>query len=241
MNSLPLLLVPGLMCDHTVWEPLLPYLAPLHKCQMVDHQLANSLTQMAEQLLHHAPDRFVVAGHSMGGRVVLEALRIAPERIAGVALMDTGHLAKLPGPAGESEVAKRLALLQIAQAQGVRAMAKEWVKGMVHPKRLQDHVLIDQIVDMFDRKNSDIFARQLLALIHRSDGTDVLKAIQVPCLILCGQQDSWAPPSQHEEMMQHVPHATLSVIASAGHMVTMEKPQAVAEAMNSWLSHPNWS
>ena len=171
----------------------------------------------------------------MGGRVVLEALRIAPQRIAGVALMDTGYLAKLEGQAGESEVAKRLALLQIAQAQGVRAMAKEWVKGMVHPERLQDGVLIDQILDMFDRKNSDIFARQLLALIHRSDATDVLKAIQVPCLILCGQQDSWAPPSQHEEMMQYVPHATMSVIASAGHMVTMEKPQAVAEAMNNWL------
>ena len=141
----------------------------------------------------------------------------------------------MEGQAGESEVAKRLALLQIAQAQGVRAMAKEWVKGMVHPERLQDGVLIDQILDMFDRKNSDIFARQLLALIHRSDTTDVLKAIQVPCLILCGQQDSWAPPSQHEEMMQYVPHATLSVIASAGHMATMEKPQAVAEAMNNWL------
>lgn len=236
MNTLPLVLVPGLMCDHTVWEPLLPFMGASQTCQMIDHQSANSLSRMAEQLLEVSPPKFVMAGHSMGGRVALEVLRMAPDRVAGVALMDTGYLAKLDGAAGELEVSKRLVLLEIAQSKGIRAMAREWVKGMVHPSRLVDKALIETILKMFETKNSDIFARQLLALIFRKDATDVLKSINVPTLILCGRQDAWSPPSQHEEMLQYVPHAAMSVIEEAGHMSTMEKPQAVAEAMNRWLS-----
>ncbi len=236
MKKLPLVLIPGLMCDHTVWEPLLPYFDGALTCQMVDHQNANSLTQMAQQVLDSAPPQVLMAGHSMGGRVALEVLRMAPERVAGVALMDTGCLPKAEGAAGEIEVGKRLALLEIAQSKGVRAMAQEWVKGMVSPSRLADADLIDQILNMFETKTSDIFARQLLALIFRQDATDVLKTIQVPTLILCGEHDSWSTPTQHEEMMPYVPHAMLSIIAGAGHMATMEKPQEVAHAMNLWLS-----
>ena len=236
MKALPLVLVPGLMCDHTVWQPLLPFFDTAQTCQMIDHQSANSLSQMAQQLLDASPPKFVLAGHSMGGRVALEVLRMAPERVAGVALMDTGYLAKVEGPAGELEVNKRLVLLEIAQSSGIRAMAAEWVKGMVHPSRLADNELIENILKMFETKNSDIFARQLLALIFRKDATDVLKTIRIPTLILCGEQDAWSPPSQHEEMLHFVPHATLSVIANAGHMSTMEKPKEVAAAMNNWLS-----
>ena len=168
--------------------------------------------------------------------MTLEVLRMAPQRVRGVALMDTGYLPKVDGPAGELEVSKRLVLLEIAQSKGVRAMAQEWVKGMVHPHRLADKDLIEKIMKMFETKNSDIFARQLLALIFRKDATDVLKSIRVPTLILCGQQDTWSTPAQHEEMLQHVPHALLSIILDAGHMATMEKPLEVAAAMNQWLS-----
>jgi pimeloyl-ACP methyl ester carboxylesterase len=93
MNALPLVLVPGLMCDHTVWEPLLPFMGASQTCQMIDHQSANSLSRMAEQLLEVSPPKFVMAGHSVGGRVALEVLRMAPDRVAGVA--SDGH--GLPG------------------------------------------------------------------------------------------------------------------------------------------------
>jgi pimeloyl-ACP methyl ester carboxylesterase len=235
MNTLPLLLVPGLMCDHTVWDPLLPQLSPLRACTVVDHGQANSLSQMAVQLLQDAPPQFCIAGHSMGARVALEVLRIAPERVAGVALLDTGYLPKLSGAAGEEEVRKRMALLHLAQDQGVRAMAHEWVQGMVHPDRLTDADLIERILVMFDRKDATIFAHQLHALIHRPDGSDVLSAIRVPTLILCGRQDFWSPPSQHEAMHRLAPHATLAVIEEAGHMAPMERPDAVAAAMLRWL------
>ena len=239
MNTLPLLLVPGLMCDHTVWDPLIPHLSKQRHCTVVDHGHANSLSQMAVQLLQDAPPQFYLAGHSMGARVALEVLRIAPERVAGVALLDTGYLPKLSGAAGDDEVRKRMALLHIAQTQGVRAMAQEWVQGMVHPDRLTETELIERILVMFERKDATIFAHQLHALIHRPDASDVLSSLRVPTLILCGRQDFWSPPAQHEAMHQLAAHATLVVVDEAGHMAPMERPDAVAAAMLKWLDTKN--
>jgi pimeloyl-ACP methyl ester carboxylesterase len=236
MRALPLLLVPGLMCDHTVWDPLMPQLTALHPCQVVDHGQADTLTQMASQLLRDAPPQFCLAGHSMGARVGLEVLRLAPARVAGVALLDTGYLPLPAGQAGEAEISKRMSLLQIAQKQGVREMAQTWAQGMVHPDRLNDAALMEAVLQMFERKTADIFAKQLQALIHRPDGSDVLSRIAVPTLIGCGRQDAWSPPTQHEAMHQLAPHAKLDIYEDAGHMAPMEQPQAVADSLLRWLA-----
>jgi pimeloyl-ACP methyl ester carboxylesterase len=218
---------------------MLSYLDGHANYTVVDHGQADSFEKMAHQILATAPARFHLAGHSMGGRVALEVLRIAPERVAGAALLDTGHLPKLSGSVGEQEVQKRMQLLHVAQQQGVRAMAHEWVQGMVHPDRLNDHELIERILVMFERKDATIFANQLHALIHRPDASDVLSSLRVPTLILCGRQDFWSPPSQHEAMQQLAPHATLAVIEEAGHMAPMERPEAVAAEMLRWLDTKN--
>lgn len=231
----PLVLVPGLMCDHTVWEPLLPWIGHDRHCTVVDHGHADSLEQMAHQLLDAAPQHMVLAGHSMGARVTLEVLRIAPERVKGVALLDTGYLPKPAGEAGEDEARKRFNLLKTAQEQGVRAMAHAWVQGMVHPDRLVDVELIERILRMFERKSADIFARQIHALLHRPDGSDVLRAIKVPTLLQCGRQDSWSPPAQHAAMQALATHAVLDVVDDAGHMAPMERPEAVATSLLRWL------
>lgn len=233
-----LLLVPGLMCDAAVWQPVLPVLAADRECRVIDHGDADNLAQMAHQLLDAAPPRFALAGHSMGARVALEVLRQAPERVSRVALLDTGYLARAPGAAGEEEARKRQTLLDVARREGVRAMAVQWVQGMVHPQRLSDAPLLDAIVAMFERKNADTFERQLRALLQRPDATGVLSSIHVPALVLCGRQDSWAPVSQHQAMHALIPGAVLDVIEDAGHMAPMERPQAVAAVLRRWLK-PN--
>ncbi len=236
MTNLPLLLVPGLMCDHAVWEPMVSKLAIQRACIMVNHGSADSLTLMARQMLDSAPPRMLLAGHSMGARVVLEALRLAPERIAGVALLDTGFLPKAAGAAGEEESRKRFALLKVAREQSVAVMAREWVKGMVHPARLEDDELIERIISMFERKTADIFECQIQSLLGRPDVSDVLCSIKVPTLLMCGQQDTWSPVTQHQSMQALVPEAVLDVIETAGHMAPMEQPEAVAQSIERWMA-----
>lgn len=231
-----LVLLPGLMCDDSVWTGMYPHLPAALPTQVIDYGMASSIESMAQLVLHRAPPRFAVAGHSMGGRVAMEVVRMAPERVTRIALLDTGQLARPAGLAGEQEAAKRFALLGVARTQGVAAMAATWVQGMVHPDRLADAALIDSIVGMFTRKSADIFACQIQALLERPDASDVLRKLAVPTLFLCGEQDAWSPPAQHQQMRELASHAELSLVAHAGHMAPMERPQAVAECFTRWLS-----
>ena len=231
-----LVLVPGLMCDATSWGSI-PSGLPEFDCRVVDHGMASSITQMATQLLAQAPQSFALAGHSMGGRVALEVMRIAPNRVTHLGLFDTGFMPKAAGSTGEEEVRKRMALLALAQTQGVRAMATEWVKGMVAPHRLADTALIESILAMFERKNATIFEHQLRALIERPDATTVLQQLRVPTLILCGELDAWAPPAQHQSMADHIPNIPKIVaIPHCGHMAMQEQPESVIQAMRQWLA-----
>ena len=233
----PLILIPGLMCDHSVWSPLLPFLNQEINTHIADHGDSDSLTDMAQRILNTTPLLFDMAGHSMGGRVALEVYRLAPERVRRIALMDTGYLPLATGEAGEKERAGRMQLLAIAQSQSVRAMATQWVRNMVTPARLQDEVLIKQITDMFERKTAAVFESQLHALLNRLDASDVLQRIHIPCMVMTGEHDGWANVAQHRAMAALVPlQPAVCVIPNAGHMLTMEEPDAVAQAFLNWLT-----
>jgi pimeloyl-ACP methyl ester carboxylesterase len=239
-NDDTLVLIPGLMCDHAVWDPVLPALRQtpslhLGAVHIADHRTAGSLLAMAAQVLQSVPGRLAVAGHSMGGRVALEVWRQAPQRVARLALLDTGCGARPAGVAGEAERDKRMALLALARREGVRAMAAQWVQGMVHPARLGDRPLVDAILDMFERRSADIFALQLHALLDRPEAGDALASVDVPLCIGCGAQDSWAPVAQHEAMVALNPRARLEVVADAGHMAPMERPAEMAALLGRWL------
>ncbi len=237
MSQAPLLLVPGLMCDHTSWASMLPYLNPHIAHTTMDHGDTDSLVAMAERILENAPAVFDLAGHSMGGRVALEVMRLAPRRVRRLALLGTGYRAKESGEAGAEELRKRQVLLDIARTQGVRAMAAEWVKPMVAPSRLSDPIFVEQIIAMICRKSEDIFKRQIKALIERPDASDVLSQVQIPTLVMAGAFDSWATPAQHQEIANHIPaKPEVAVIAPSGHMMMMEEPQLVAQQLNQWLA-----
>jgi len=237
MSQAPLLLVPGLMCDHTSWAPMLPYLNPHIAHTTIDHGDADSLVAMAERILENAPAVFDLAGHSMGGRVALEVMRLAPRRVRRLALLGTGYRAKESGEAGAEELRKRQVLLDIARTQSVRAMAIEWVKPMVAPSRLSDTVFVEQIITMICRKSEGIFKRQIKALIERPDASDVLSQVQIPTLVMAGAFDNWATSAQHQEIANHIPaKPEVAVIAPSGHMMMMEEPQLVAQQLNQWLA-----
>lgn len=234
MTHPPLLLLPGLLCDAEVWAHVRTPLTAAH-CQVPVFSDAPSLEAMARRVLDQAPaGRFALAGHSMGGRVALEVLRLAPDRVDRLALLDSGMEPLAPGADGEAERNKRLALLQLARNQGMRAMGRIWAQGMVHPMQLGTP-LFERLLDMIERHPPERFASQIQALLTRPDARPVLAALRCPTLLLCGRQDTWSPLERHAHMQALVPHATLSVIEDCGHMSPMEQAGAVAAALNTWL------
>ena len=234
-NTEPLVLVPGLMCDSAVWEQQIADLQAARSIQVADHALSDSLGVMAERILATAPPRFALAGHSMGGRVALEVVARAPDRVSRLALLDTGYEALAPGEAGEREKAGRYRLLEIAKRDGMLVMAKDWARGMVHPARLTDAVLMDSIHAMIARATPAHFEAQIRALLARPDRTALLGELRMPTLVLCGHDDSWAPLARHQDMARRIPGSQLVDVPDAGHMSTMERPAAVSAALQQWL------
>jgi pimeloyl-ACP methyl ester carboxylesterase len=237
-----LLLLPGLLCDQAVWAGQRDALANRADCAVPDYGLCDSIEAMACHVLDTTPaPRFAVAGHSMGGRVALEMLRLAPQRIERLALLDTGFLPLPSGADAERERAQRYALLETARSAGMRAMGERWAAGMVHPARLDNRLpgeVFEQILEMIARSTPEVFAAQIAALLGRPDATPVLRAIRVPTLLLCGRQDTWSPLARHVEMAELIPGARLAVVEEAGHIAPMERPMEVARHLAQWLDAP---
>jgi pimeloyl-ACP methyl ester carboxylesterase len=229
------ILIPGLLCDATVWRSQIAALAELADVRVSDHGTQDSLPGMAQTILANAPPRFALAGHSMGGRIAFEVFRAAPERVTGMALMDTGSHPVAAGEAGRSEAEGRYRLLEVARRDGMRAMAHAWVQGMVHASRLGERELIEAILDMFEANSPDIYAAQIRALLSRPDAGPLLAKIRMPTLLLAGHEDAWSPPARHVEMAAVIPDSTMVDIPVCGHMSTMERPDAVSAAMRAWL------
>lgn len=227
-----LVLLPGLLCDRMVWQSQIDALGL--PCHVVDYGQRDSLHAMAEHALATAPaGPLAVAGHSMGGRVAFEMWRQAPERIERLALLDTSYHPLAEGEAGEAERAGRLALLATARRDGMRAMAREWAVGMVHPSRHGTPVF-EAVLDMLARSTPDIFAAQINALLKRPDCSDLLPTIRCHTLLLCGREDAWSPPSRHEHMYHAIAGSRLVIVEHCGHMSTMEQPEAVSRALADW-------
>jgi len=235
MPESTLLLLPGLLCDRAVFEPMVPTLEARARCVVAEYAGEASIEAMAAKALADAPPRFALLGHSMGGRVALEVIRRAPERVERLALLDTGYQPLAAGEAGEREKAQRLALLDIARREGMRAMGLRWVRPMVHPLRLGDRELIDAIVAMIERRTPEQFAAQIDALLARPDATDLLTHIGCPALVLCGRDDAWSTLERHVELHARIAGSRLAVIERCGHMTPMEQPADVATAVVEWL------
>jgi pimeloyl-ACP methyl ester carboxylesterase len=230
-----LVLVPGLMCDDTVWQHQVEVLGARCAIQVASHGLGDSLGAMAGRILDSAPPRFALAGHSMGGRVALEVVARAPDRVSRLALLDTGYEALAHGEPGDREKAGRYRLLEMAQRDGMLVMAREWARGMVHPARLADVPLMEAIHSMIVRAGVGQFEAQIRALLARPDRTGLLNELRMPVLVLCGHEDGWSPVERHQQMARLITGSQLVAVPECGHMSTMERPEAITMALRAWL------
>lgn len=237
-KSLPLVLLPGLLCDEQAWSAQAAALGRSRAVSVGPLGLPDGLDRldaMARYLLDVLTDtRFALAGHSMGGRIALEMLRLAPQRVSGLALLDSGVSPRPPGERGDEEQAGRLALVELASTQGMEAVARRWLPPMVHAV-LPGSAGFEAMVAMVKRSNPRRFAAQEKVLLRRPDAEPVLRAARCPVLLLCGEQDHWSPPADHRAMQTMAPRSVLRVVPECGHMSPMEQPEAVTAELAAWL------
>lgn len=191
----------------------------------------SSFTDLAKDILAHAPPRFALAGLSMGGIAAMEIVRQASGRVSRLALMDTNPLAERADRAAERD-----AQIERVRAGGLRSVMRDEMK----PNYLSDGPNTGRILDicmaMAEALGEDVFADQSRALRERRDQRDTLRAVAVPTLILCGEDDSLCPLERHEMMRDLVPGARLAIIRAAGHLPVLEQPDRTNEVLREWLN-----
>jgi pimeloyl-ACP methyl ester carboxylesterase len=227
----PLVLLPGLLCDPRLWAHQSEALSDIADVTVADMTRDDSMAGMARRALDAAPERFALAGLSMGGYVALEIMRQAPERVTRLALLDTGSRADTP-----EQTTRRRDLISLADRGEFKAVSPRLLPLFIHEGRLEDAALVADIAAMADAVGKEAFLRQQHAIMNRPDSRPELPGIACPTLVLCGRQDVLTPPELSEEMASLIPGADLVMVEACGHLSTMERPDEVNAAMRSWLT-----
>lgn len=226
-----LVLVPGLLCDERLWRRQAEGLADLDgRIQIPDVTGHDSMQGMARAVLKEAPERFVLAGLSMGGYAALEIVRQAPERVQALALIDTSARPDTPE---QTEI--RLALVELARSGRFDEVWRTILPRIVHPDRVEDPEIVAAVEGMSNAVGPEAFERQERAIIDRPDSRGDLPGISCPTLVLCGRDDALTPVALHEELADGITGANLRVIDRCGHLSTLERPEEVTQAMREWL------
>ncbi|MAZ18431.1 MAG: alpha/beta hydrolase [Ahrensia sp.] len=225
-----LVLIPGLVSDRIVWEPLAETAADMFPVHHADVSTQASITEMAQSVLAAVDGPIIAVGHSMGGRVAMEMARIEPDRVKGLVLANTGH-----HPKREGEEAKRQAMVDLGN-ESMEKLADQWLPGMLDPARVSDEALVAELKKMVLRAGPAVHERQIRALVGRPDANAYLKDINCPVLLVTARQDVWSPISQHEEIAAAVADPELVTIENAGHFAPVEWPAETTAAIMEWLT-----
>jgi pimeloyl-ACP methyl ester carboxylesterase len=208
----PLVLLPGLMSDARVFWPQIAELSAKTAVTVAPITQGERIEEIASGLLDQLPKRFALAGLGLGGAVALEILRRAPDRLTRLALIDASPLAETP----QSAAAREMLIVKVKSGRLADAMREELNPVWLAPG--PDRAAILEIaLDMADT---------------------LLRKCKVPTLVMCGEVGRLNPVKRHSFMAELLPYAILRVIEGAGHLPTLEQPEATTAAIKEWLKMP---
>ena len=229
----PLLFIPGMMCDARLFQPQIEHFSRSHNVMMACTTDGERIEEIASSILLDAPQKFALVGLSMGGIIAMEIVRRAPDRVTRLCLMDTNPLAETPQSAAAYEP-------MIVGIKAGRMM--DVIRGFLKPEFLaptpQRPAVLGLVRDMAESLGPEVFIRQIRALQRRRDQQAALRKAKMPALVVCGAHDGLTPVKRHEFMAELIPYAKLAVVEGAGHLPTLEAPEAVNALLSEWLRQP---
>ena len=225
-SPLPVLLAPGLLCDARLWADLRALLIT-PSCD-VDFRQDVSLTAMAERILATGPERFVLAGFSMGGMAAILAAFQAPDRIAALIILSTHGRA-------DDDMRRQARLDQVKRAKDApfdRFCAS--LPSLYFSDPSARPTASRQVETMARDVGVEVFCRHVQALIDRPDISAAAQTLSVPTTVLSGANDRIAPASLGSLLAASIPGARFISIPDCGHMAPLERPDRVASVINGY-------
>ena len=228
--TLPLVLLPGMMCDARLFAPQIAAFSRVCAIQVAPITGHDTTAALAAEVLAHAPPRFALAGLSMGGIVAMEIAARAPDRVLRLALLDTNPCSETP------EIqAKRGPQMERVRKGELAAVMRDEMKPHYLADGPNRQAVLNLCMEMALALGPDVFLRQSAALRDRPDRQETLGNVRVPTLVLCGREDRLCPIRRHELMHSLIPGSRLSIIEGAGHLPTLERPEATTTELARWL------
>jgi pimeloyl-ACP methyl ester carboxylesterase len=231
MARLPLLLLPGTLCNEALFAHQMAHLTDIARPQVVAVHLQDNLQDVARYVLQQLEGSFAVVGLSYGGIVAFELWRQAASRIKGMALLNTTPRAVSPETRERQQ-----RFVGMAHLGEFRSITTDFLKdAMLHPDHRRDQKLREAVLDMAQTIGIQGFVNTVKAQLNRPDSTGDLARITCPTLVLTGREDNVVPLPVHVEMAQALPNSHLIVVEQCGHLSTMEQPEVVTGALRQWL------
>lgn len=230
-TKLPVLLLPGMMCDERVFAPQIEAFQSQRPIDVGDLTQADSISTLAQQVLSATSwPRFAIAGLSMGAIVAVEVARQAPDRVAGLAMMGTNPWAEPPDVRE-----KREPQMQAIRDGQLMAVMRDQMAPKYRAAHEAECAQLDRVMAMADALGPAVFLRQSAALRDRPDQIETLTHLTMPGLALVGEDDRLCPPDRHQAVAQTMPDCDLVVLPQVGHLATLQAPEAVNAALEAWL------
>lgn len=224
---LPLVVVPGMLCDPSLWSDVT--FPEGHAVQHVALRRPD-VGALADDVLSAVDGPFVLVGLSLGAIVGFEALRRAPERIAGMCVMATNAAAPRP----EQHVSWRE--LDGLVAAGRFAEVVERTLPDMFPDRRRSTADAERYRRMAQAVGADAARAQLAAQPTREDAFATLRSARCPSVVLAGSRDTLCPPAFHHAIAEALPHSRLRELPDAGHLVPWQRPDAVGAALQELVA-----
>ncbi len=221
--------LPGSLCDRRVFGPqLLAASAAGHDCDVADLTADDSIEAMAARVIEQTNPGVVLVGLSLGAIVATEVVAQAPDHVAALALLNTN----LSAPDERQLASRRAWASQVRSGEFARMVADNFADSLTRfPSRHNE-----LIFDMAMACGGAGFHNQNEALLHRRDRAGDLAAFAKPVLIVASSDDHICPPAIHRTLARDVPTAQLEIIAEAGHLSSLDQPDAVATTVVEWLT-----
>lgn len=235
----PVIFLHGFPFDHTIWEPLVPLIKDRARLILPDLRGFGkspvtdgvySMRLLAEDVMHLMDrlsiEQAVIVGHSMGGYAALSFAHSYPHHLLGMGLVSTQASADSP-----ERRQSRYKAAESVKHKGAKVVASNMVNTLTHKAEL-----IKPITEMILNTHPEAIVGALKGMAERPDLTGLLSDIHTPAVVLAGTADQILPLDRPTEMAQMLPKGWLVQVTGGGHMLMMEQPQVVADALCQLLS-----
>ncbi|WP_250466536.1 alpha/beta hydrolase [Caballeronia sp. GAFFF2] len=233
MNTIPLVLLPGTLCDARVWHAQANALSSAREVRVCELGDQPAMHEEVAALLKTLPPRFYLAGFSLGAIVAFEFVRQARERAAGLALVASTARSD---PA-ENQARRRALLARAKRGELAGVLNDELLPFYFSPVCKQREVLSNLVVSMAE-SCAPRFGHHTRYAVERPDSRPMLSSLKIPALILYGDDDGVIPFDRQTEMAEAMPHALFRGVPDCGHFVPLEAPDVCSQAMQDWMELP---